>query len=276
MERKAIQSKVIIMKSIDFNEFADVWTGAWELVGRNITSRAVMAAFELLGEFEIVDIKRALAIHAKSKQGREPPKPADIADILAVRTHNGHPGPDEAWGILVKFVGNEAETGVLTEEIRRGWEACSGILDLGDEVGARRCFLEVYTAALAEARQHGRPPQWTVSLGTCPNTRKARIEEAVRLGRLKDTDAAGYLPPPKPTAALADLTRRALGGPPDQGAKSLQNHMGGLRALSERLRTDQAAAERRRREAALQAEREAAERLREELHALTAEAAFEN
>ena len=84
---------------------------------------------------------------------------------------DGHPSADEAWGLLLRLIRDERETGVLSDEMRAGWATCQPILDLGDEVGARRCFIEVYQRHVQEARQKGQGARWTVTLGADPQLR---------------------------------------------------------------------------------------------------------
>ena len=60
--------------------------------------------------------------------------------IEAAQDNDSRPGADEAWGILIRLIRDERETGVLSE----GWATCQPILDLGDEVGARLAFRETY------------------------------------------------------------------------------------------------------------------------------------
>lgn len=184
------------MQQSDFEKFSQAWGGAWETVGRNVTARAIVTAFELLRGYPIRDIERALQNHVMSDRGREPPRPADIREILEVQGTDGHPGPEAAWGMIAGIVANERETVMLTDEMREAWAACAAIMSLGDEVGARRCFLEVYVQAVQLSRAERRRPAWTPTLGTDPDRRRIAIEAAITRGQLTSGHATRFLPGP--------------------------------------------------------------------------------
>ena len=180
------------MKSTDFDEFSDVWASAWEVVGRNITPRAVLAAFGLLQDFELADINRALVLHGRSQHGRNPPTASHVIELLGAVNPTGHPGADEAWAICVRMTG-EDDTAVITGQMRAAWAIAWPVMDLGDKVGARMAFRGAYERQIAMASG---PPRWEVSPGRNLEMREQRIAEAVRMSRLPSSALAIHGLPP--------------------------------------------------------------------------------
>ena len=113
----------------------------------------------MLEGFPLEAIATAFKRHLTAPQaGQFLPKPGDIIRHLPITaTDDGHSGPEEAWGMLIHFANDERETGLYTEPMRHAWEACDPILKLGDEVGARMCFLETYRKALKRAIETRNP-----------------------------------------------------------------------------------------------------------------------
>ena len=134
--------------------------------------------------------------------------------------------------MLLRLISDERETGVLTEQMRAGWEACQPILDLGDEVGARMCFLDVYRRRIQDARQRGNPAHWSVTLGADPQLRIQRLSEAVAARRI-DADQARWLLPGPPLASLAQVAGLLEG--PDASPQELTTSQR-LRDLAQMLR----------------------------------------
>ncbi|MFS7082118.1 hypothetical protein ABMZ19_25175, partial [Escherichia coli] len=82
--------------------------------------------------------------------------------VTRIPSASSRPGPEEAWSIAVRAC-DEAETVVMNDEIALAWGAAKPIFDLGDEVGARMAFKEVYERQVAAATG---PAKWWPSLGT--------------------------------------------------------------------------------------------------------------
>lgn len=222
------------MQSTDSQEFATLVARTWRFYGKTPSGEDVADWFDLLQECALSDVAVAFRRHLTDPvRGQYLPKPADIIRHLPAATPgDGRPGPDEAWGLLVRLIHDERETGALTEEMRAGWQTCQPILDLGDEVGARKCFLETYARCVEEARRTGTTPRWTVSLGTDPQLREQRLIEAVKAKRLTADHARTLLPGPAP--ASLDRVAGLLEGPDasEPEAKTAER----LRALAEILR----------------------------------------
>ena len=113
---------------------------------------------------------------------------------------------------------------------------------MGDEVGARKCFLTVYARQVEDARQRHRPARWTVTLGTDPALRQQRLGEALEARRIGADQVRALLPGPAP--ASLDHVAGLLEGPDasDQEAKTAER----LRALAAMLRAGSAEADARR------------------------------
>ncbi|MFZ1325933.1 MAG: hypothetical protein WAT67_07915 [Candidatus Contendobacter sp.] len=185
------------MQATDKADFTALIAKTWRFYGKQPTGESVADWFELLEGFALDVIAVAFKRHLTDpQQGQYLPKPADIVRHLPVpkADDDGRPSADEAWGLLLRLVRDEAETGVLNDEMRTGWTACQPILDVGDEVGARRCFIETYNRAVTESRAKRLPPHWTVTLGTDPRLRKERISQAVQRGQLGREHAMALLP----------------------------------------------------------------------------------
>lgn len=194
------------MNSTDKTAFAGILVALSEIYGKVLSPPAIELYWNAIKGYPLADVQNAVNRHLNDPTtGQYFPKPADIVRHLqTAQPNDGHPGPDEAWGMLVRLIQDEAETGVLTEEMRKGWEACGQIMAIGDEVGARRCFLEVYSKHLAEARQRGNKPRWTVTLGTDPTLRTTRLQEAIEAGRIGTEHASSLLPGPT-TSSISQI-----------------------------------------------------------------------
>ena len=231
------------MNSTDRAGFAAHILAIAEIYGKALSTPAIGIYWTALQGYPLAAVQRAIERHVQdSEAGRFFPKPADLIRQLRPRAEDDdHPDPDEAWGLLVRLIGDERETGVLTDEMRAGWQACQPILDLGDEVGARRCFIEVYARQVQNARQRNRPARWTVTLGTDPALRQQRLGEALEARRIGVDQVRALLPGPAP--ASLDQVAGLLEGPdvPRQDAETAQR----LRALAALLRAGSAEADAR-------------------------------
>jgi hypothetical protein len=180
-----------------------------------------------LAPFDLAPVTAALAEHAA--ECRFAPVPADlVARILA---RDGRPGADEAWSIALCSA-DEADTVVWTAEIAAARAVALPVLAAGDEVGARKAFIEAYQRELTAARRALRPVQWQVSLGTDPSGRAGPIAAAERRGLLPHGTTARLLPAsavsvldllPGSVAGASAVAGAAGGaaGPPTAGVAAL-------------------------------------------------------
>lgn len=186
-------------------QFVALLARAFRFAGKDISADPETVAdwLDEFAEYPLAALDGALRRHRR--ESVYPPKPADIYRYLDGKAaDDGRPCADEAWGMLLRFARDEAETGVMSEEMREAWLACGPILDEGDEVGARRCFISVYESHVRDARERHEPARWTVTLGTDKALRVQRVEQAVRLGRIGADQARALLPGPS-TASLEQV-----------------------------------------------------------------------
>ena len=249
------------MQLTDKAAFGVLLTGYLQEIYEKPISPALLSVwYGALSGYPLDEIEAAFARYvAHPDDCRFAPKPGDIVKHLgaAVAANDGRPCSDEAWGTLLRFARDEAETGVLSEEMREAWLACGPILDEGDEVGARRCFIEVYGRHVQTARERHEPARWTATLGTDKALRQQGIEQAVKLGRISADQARALLPGPS-TASLAEVAGLLEGpdAPPDALAVSQR-----LRGLIEIINNAGSKADdQRKADEAARREREQAER----------------
>ena len=257
------------MNSTDEATFTALMAKTWRFYGKTPTGQDIADWIDLLDGFPLEAIATAFKRHLiDPKAGQYLPKPADVIRHLPIsQTDDGHPGPDEAWGLLLRLMRDERETGVLTEEMRAGWLACQPILDAGDEVGARMCFLDVYRRRMQDARQRGNPAHWTVTLGTDPTLRVQRLNEAVAARRIAVDQARWLLPGQTPVSldAVAGLLEGPEARPQDLNTAQR------LHGLAAMIRDHQAGVARHWAEQRQQQREAAAEQKRQMIAAIEAE-----
>jgi hypothetical protein len=187
--------------------------------------------FRALAAYPLEAVRAALDAHVKDPQrGRFMPLPADvIAQLQGAAADDGRPGPEEGWAIALRSR-DEADTVVWTEEIAQARGIALPLLEAGDEVGARMAFKEAYGRLVAEARNCGKAPAWSASLGFDPRLRRVALEAAVQANRLPRSDAYQLSGPvSEPVLLLGE----AMGAP----AHVIES----LRALANRIRAGTAA-----------------------------------
>ena len=201
------------MNSTDETAFTAMMAKTWRFYRIPLSGEDVADWFDLLRDFPIEAVATAFKRHlADPKAGQYLPKPVDILRHLpGALCRDGRPDADEAWGMLLRLVNDESETGVFSDEMRAAWATCQPILNAGDTIGARRCFIETYQRHLQEARQNGSKAHWTATLGTDPQRRIQRLQEAVAARRISADHAHSLLPGPSP--ASLDHVAGLLSGP---------------------------------------------------------------
>ena len=251
------------MSPTEKQAFVTLLVKAFRMAGKDITGdpEAVADWMDEFADYPIPALDTAFRRHRR--ESVYPPKPADIYRYLdGQQAADGRPSADEAWGLLLRLIRDERETGVLSDEMREGWSACGPILDAGDEVGARRCFIAAYESHVRDARQRREPARWTPTLGTCPQLRAQRLGEAVNAGRLGREHVAGLLPGPDP--ASIDQVAGLLEGPDAPGgAFDAAESLRGLAAMLRRSMANDEAERAKRRDAVKAAEDEARRRAME-------------
>ncbi len=226
------------MSPTEKQAFVTLLVKAFRMAGKDITGdpEAVADWMDEFADYPIPALDTAFRRHRR--ESVYPPKPADIYRYLdGQQAADGRPSADEAWGLLLRLIRDERETGVLSDEMREGWSACGPILDAGDEVGARRCFIAAYESHVRDARQRREPARWTPTLGTCPQLRAQRLGEAVNAGRLGRAHVAGLLPGPAP-ASIEQVAGLLEGPDAPRGAFDAAASLRGLAAMLRRSIAD--------------------------------------
>lgn len=172
-----------------------------ELTGTEWSEDAARAVAEELSQYRLEDVKIALNECRKSLKGR-----LTLAEILD-RIPSGHPGPEVAWALIAKAIGNEALTLVWTDQIREAYGVASQLA--ADTVQARLAFREAYLALVKKARMAGMKPNWTVSLGHDPKGREGALLEAVSKGQITYDYAKTLVPMlPAPSKQTLEIIGR--------------------------------------------------------------------
>jgi hypothetical protein len=163
-----------------------------ELCGRVFSEPAARVFMADLSAYPEPAVIKALARCRREVRGV-----LTVSDVVS-RLDDGRPGPEEAWSMLPI---SEAQTVVWTEEMRLAFGVAGSLIRRGDMVAARMAFKEAYTRMVADARDKGKPVDWTASLGDDARSREGVLLEAVKLGRLeldRAREFAPALPAPDP------------------------------------------------------------------------------
>jgi len=184
-------------------------TLTYAAVGQEMSDAAVALVARDLADYPLEGVFAALG------RCRKELRRIVLADILE-RIPGGHPGPEEAWGMVAHGLNDERVTMVWTDEIR---EAFFGAFNLQDDpVAARMAFKEIYARKVNEARSARKLIVWTASLGQDAHARDAALLEAAEKGRLRVDYVRGLLShrDAEPTArlqAILDKSLKKLGVP---------------------------------------------------------------
>jgi hypothetical protein len=154
-------------------------------VGQEMSDLALEIICRDLKAYPVADVGVALS------RCRKELKRIALVDILD-RIPNGHPGPEEAWGIVAKAMSDERVSIVWTDQISEAFGSALNLQD--DPVAARMAFKEVYTKLVSQARDEGKPIVWRASLGHDPYGRESVLLEAMEKGRLKSDYVQKLLP----------------------------------------------------------------------------------
>lgn len=195
----------------DMDEFFDLLDGACDLNPnwKRIPSAGKAFFFKAMEAYSLAQVAHALTAHVRDpKAGMFQPTPAHlIAQIQVQAGRDGRPSADEAWAVAL-VSRDEAETVVWISEAAQAFGICRPVLQLGDEVGARRAFIEAYNRLVGEARSAGRAVEWSASLGWDATRRDVAITRARNAGLLSAPAAAALLPDPSGESACPDGLKR--------------------------------------------------------------------
>lgn len=163
-----------------------------EVLGQEIKPATAAMMAEDLSRYPLEVIESALARLRSNSEGRLTLKA--IVDVI--EEGGGRLTANEAWAVALLSL-DESATVVWTDEIAEALRSARPILDMGDKIGARMAFIPAYERLVKEAREKGKPVQWTASLGWDEAQRVQVINQAVDSGRLPAPAAQNLLPPPE-------------------------------------------------------------------------------
>ncbi|NJM13717.1 MAG: hypothetical protein HC889_19350 [Synechococcaceae cyanobacterium SM1_2_3] len=228
------------MKSTDKEAFGIAFTECMAVYEKAVTPALLTVWFASLQAYEWAAVQAAFGRYITDPRDcRFAPKPGDIIrHIELAGASDNRPGADEAWGMLLRVIGDERETGVLSDEMRIGWTACQPIFDLGDEVGARLAFRESYHREVENARKMAVALRWTPTLGTTARYFVANAAQGGRRGR-ENRFGGGAFPAPRPDPDCDQPSRRVVDG------TGRQRNRGQDRREPQATRTDFAQRQRR-------------------------------
>ncbi len=194
-----------------------------ETLGQTLSANAAALMAQDLADYGMDDLANALQACRREVTGK-----LTLAAILQrIQAADGRPDPNEAWSIALA-ASDEAESVVLTEEIRQAMSASAPGMAQRDKVGARMSFLSAYQRLVDAARRVGRPVAWSLSMGHDPQRRVAALEEAGRLGRLPAPELQQQIrrlahePMTQDGAAIAGLITGRAGTPSPKVRQKLQ------------------------------------------------------
>lgn len=237
-----------MLSSAEQSELAVAIIATADALGQTMTAATAKIIASDLAAYDADTIANALRACRLELRGRL--VPAEI--ISRVVKADGRPTSDEAWPLALRAL-DEADTVMLTPEIRQALADARPVLMTGDKIGGRKTFQAAYDRYLEDARRAERPVEWELSIGFDPQLRIREIEDASRKGLLSLEDANKHLkvlahaPLTTDGQAIAGL----LTGKPAEPSPDVRTRL-------EKLRADTAAdlAEKRR----LRLERERRER----------------
>ena len=139
------------MTEQDRDGFLALYVQICEFYGRPASPGVASMWWELARrETSLPEFAQAAMLHCRTSKFA--PQLSEILDL--VRTQHW-PAPEEAWNAAPK---TDAEAGWMCHETAIAMAACQDSIDRGDMIGARKAFLETYTAQLRTAR--GKPQWW--------------------------------------------------------------------------------------------------------------------
>lgn len=181
------------MDKVDYPRFTTTLGATLEVYGKDRSDGAVALWWKLLSRYDLKAVESALADHLSSS--RFAPTPADIIAILQAR--DGRPTADEAWAMMPR---SEAASAPMTDEMSHALGIAQPLLSAGDQVGARRAFIDAYEKAVAVARAEGRPVKTYISFGWDASGREGAVRRAVDLGMIAGPAAEKWLALASPSA----------------------------------------------------------------------------
>lgn len=169
-----------------------------ELCGRTFSEAAAAVFVSDLAAYPEEQVLKALVRCRKEVRGV-----LTLQDVVS-RLDDGRPGVEEAWSMLPY---TEQTSAVWTDEMSQAFGVALRLIEDGAMVEARMAFKETYQRLVNEARDAGKPVNWTVTLGHDVRGRESVLSDAVAKGRLSLSYARQFVP------ALPNKSSPQLAGP---------------------------------------------------------------
>ena len=174
------------MQSSDRAQFIKVLVACLDTYGRERSDTVMALWWKLLQPYPADQVEEALANHMRTN--RFAPVPADI--IGRLQANDGRPTPEEAWAMVPR---SEYESVFWTEEMAQAYGIAAGLLEHGDQVAARKAFIDRYESLVARARAAGEPMKVMPSFGLDVAGREAAVQKAVERGLIPLSKAQLYI-----------------------------------------------------------------------------------
>ncbi len=173
-----------------------------ELCGRTFSEGAARVFVDDLASYPEHQVMAALKRCRREVRGV-----LTVQDVVS-RLDDGRPAPEEAWAMIPKDEGGSV---VWTAEMADAMGVAMPLLLEGDAVAARVAFRERYVRVVADARDAGRPVDWSLSEGHDRRGVERVVREAVDKGRLSLDRGRQYVPAlPAPSSEVAALLGHAF------------------------------------------------------------------
>ena len=166
------------MNFSDKKIFVEALTACSSIYRQSLENPVITVFWRLLEEYELNDVLMAFDKHLA--ESKFMPTPAEI--ITRIPKSKTNLDKNEAWALCQRLT-TEDDTAIITNNMRDAWAIAYPILERGDKVGARMAFNEAYERLLTEYPE----TKWEVQGGTNKELKYQRVSEAVRLGRLSDS-----------------------------------------------------------------------------------------
>lgn len=186
-----------MMREADFDEFAQLLDGVFDLIGKTPAAKLVSPTakalfFQALVEYSLPVVRKALSVHVK--RGEFTPTPAAIIRIIEdAAAQDTRLGPEEAWAIALTSQ-DENDTVVWTAECAEAFSIARPVLESSGAISGRKTFLEAYVRLVTAARQAQRPAVWSAHLGFDKTQHALALARAVEQGRLSAPAVVNLLP----------------------------------------------------------------------------------
>lgn len=173
-----------------------------ELCGRTFSQAAAEVFVADLAAYPERQVIGALVRCRKEVRGM-----LTLADVIS-RLDDGRPGVEEAWSLLPY---TEDKSAVWTVEMSQAFGVAVRLIDAGAMVEARMAFKETYQRLVTQARDAGKPVEWSVTLGHDPSQREAALVDAVDKGRISYERAQEFSPALSAPANIAPVIAGLVG-----------------------------------------------------------------